>query len=45
MDQQGSTTVLWKNHDRTFCVPSPDGGYLAIYDWKQSANMRMMENF
>jgi hypothetical protein len=26
-------------------VPSPDGHHLAIYDWKLSANMWMMENF
>ena len=26
-------------------VPSPDGRHLAIYDWRQSANMWMMENF
>jgi Tol biopolymer transport system component len=45
MDLQGNTKVLWKNNARTFCVPSPDGRYLAIYDWKQTANMWMMENF
>jgi serine/threonine protein kinase len=26
-------------------VPSPDGRHLAIYDWKLTANMWMMENF
>ncbi len=26
-------------------LPSPDGRHLAIYDWKLSANMWMMENF
>jgi serine/threonine protein kinase/Tol biopolymer transport system component len=26
-------------------VPSPDGNYLAIYDWSVNANMWMMENF
>jgi Tol biopolymer transport system component len=45
MDLQGNTKVSWKNDVRTFCVPSPDGWYLAIYDWKQSANIWMMENF
>ena len=28
-----------------WAVPSPDGRHLAIYDWKLSANMWMMENF
>jgi serine/threonine protein kinase len=28
-----------------WAVPSPDGHHLAIYDWKLSANMWMMENF
>lgn len=26
-------------------IPSPDGRHLAIYDWKLSANMWVMENF
>ena len=26
-------------------LPSPDGRHLAIYDWKLTANMWMMENF
>jgi len=26
-------------------LPSPDGRHLAIYDWKLSANMWMMESF
>jgi len=28
-----------------WAVPSPDGRHLAIYDWKMSANMWMIENF
>jgi Tol biopolymer transport system component len=45
MDMQGNMKSLWRNNDRTFCVPSPDGHYLAINDVKKSANMWMMENF
>ena len=45
MDMQGKTKSLWKNNDRTFCVPSPDGRFLAINDHKQNFNMWMMENF
>ena len=45
MDLQGNTTSLWKNNDRTFCVPSPDGRYVGIYDMKKSANYWMMESF
>jgi serine/threonine protein kinase/Tol biopolymer transport system component len=44
MDAQGNTKSLWKNSDRTFCVPSPDGRYLAIYDVKRSSNYWMMES-
>jgi eukaryotic-like serine/threonine-protein kinase len=28
-----------------WAIPSPDGRHVAIYDWKLSANMWMMENF
>jgi serine/threonine protein kinase len=28
-----------------FALPSPDGRYLAIYEWSLSANMWMIENF
>ena len=28
-----------------WAVPSPDGRHLAIYDWKLSANIWMIENF
>lgn len=45
MDMQGNTTSLWRNNGRTFCTPSPDGRYLAIYDWKTDANIWMMENY
>jgi serine/threonine protein kinase len=45
MDLQGNTKFLWKNNDRTFCVPSPDGRFLAINENKKIANMWMMENF
>jgi serine/threonine protein kinase/Tol biopolymer transport system component len=45
MDLQGNTKSLWKNNDRTFCVPSPDGHNLAINDNKKISNMWMMENF
>jgi len=45
MDLQGNTKFLWKNNDRTFCIPSPDGRFLAINDRKQNFNMWMMENF
>jgi serine/threonine protein kinase len=45
MDMQGNTKSLWKNNDRTFCVPSPDGRYLSIYENKRSSNYWMVENF
>jgi hypothetical protein len=45
MDLEGNTKSLWKNNDRTFCIPSPDGRFLAINDRKQNFNMWMMENF
>jgi Tol biopolymer transport system component len=45
MDLRGNTRALWKSNARCFSVPSPDGRHLAIYDWKHSANMWMMENF
>jgi eukaryotic-like serine/threonine-protein kinase len=46
VDLRGNTSVLWKcNGPRCFGGPSPDGRHLAIYDWKQSSNMWMMENF
>jgi serine/threonine protein kinase len=46
VDMQGKTTRLWKSMGpRGYGVPSPDGRHLAIYDWKRSSNMWMMENF
>jgi hypothetical protein len=46
VDLKGNVKLLWKsNSERCFGVPSPDGRHLAIYDWKLSANMWMMENF
>ena len=46
VDLQGNAKLLWKcSGDRCVGRPSPDGRHLAIYDWKQSANMWMMENF
>ena len=46
VDEQGNTTRLWKSHGpKCFGVPSPDGRHLAIYDWKRSANMWLMDNF
>jgi len=46
VDLQGKITQLWKsNGPRCDGTPSPDGRHLAIYDWKQSSNMWMMENF
>ena len=52
-EQQGSTapwnglsTPGWFGAPSApMAVPSPDGRHLAIYDWKLSANMWMMENF
>jgi Tol biopolymer transport system component len=46
LDLQGSFTRLWKSGGpRCGATPSPDGRYLAIYDWQQDSNMWMMENF
>jgi hypothetical protein len=46
VDEQGNTTRLWKSlGPKSFGVPSPDSRHLAIYDWKRSANMWLMENF
>jgi Tol biopolymer transport system component len=47
VDLKGDTQVFWKRSDPHRCngSPSPDGRHIAIYDWKQSANMWMMENF
>ena len=46
VDERGNTTRLWKSlGPKCIGVPSPDGRHLAIYDWKRSANMWMIENF
>ena len=46
VDLQGKTTRLWKSiGPRCFGIPSPDGRHLAVYDWKRSSNMWLMENF
>jgi eukaryotic-like serine/threonine-protein kinase len=44
---RGDTQVLWRCSDPRGCYgsPSPDGRHMAIYDWKLSANIWMMENF
>jgi serine/threonine protein kinase len=46
VDEQGNMTHMWKSFGpKSFGVPSPDGRHLAIYDWKRSTNMWMIENF
>jgi len=47
VDLRGDTQVLWRCSKGQACNggSSPDGRHLAIYDWKLSANMWMMENF
>jgi serine/threonine protein kinase/Tol biopolymer transport system component len=53
VDLHGNARVLWERKGGVepwfalapWAVPSPDGRHLAIYDWQQSANMWMMENF
>ena len=46
LDFKGRSSHLWKSlGQKCFGVPSPDGRHLAIYDWKRSANMWMIENF
>jgi serine/threonine protein kinase/Tol biopolymer transport system component len=53
VDLHGNAHVLWERKGGVepwfalapWAVPSPDGRHLAIYDWQQSANMWMMENF
>jgi serine/threonine protein kinase/Tol biopolymer transport system component len=51
-EQKGSTSPAGRPWDQplggpsaSWAVPSPDGRHLAIYDWKLSANMWMMEDF
>jgi eukaryotic-like serine/threonine-protein kinase len=46
VDLKGNASLLRKcDTDRCFGYPSPDGRHLAIFDWRVSANMWMMENF
>jgi hypothetical protein len=53
VDMRGNARVLWQHKGGSepwfalapWAVPSPDGRHLAIYDWKLSSNMWMMENF
>lgn len=46
VDLRGNTSVLRKcDSDRCFALASPDGRHLAIYDWRLSANLWIMENF
>jgi WD40 repeat protein len=47
VDLRGNAKILWKCTlgQSCFAASSPDGRYLAIDDWKLSANMWMMENF
>ena len=46
LDLQGNASVLRKcDSDRCFGLGSPDGRHVAVYDWKMTANMWMMENF
>jgi hypothetical protein len=44
---KGLSVLEWiiRTPSAPWAVPSPAGRHLAIYDWKLSANMRMMENF
>jgi Tol biopolymer transport system component len=50
-EQKGSTSPAGRPWNQplgpsaSWAVPSPDGRHLAIYDWKLSANMWMIENF
>jgi hypothetical protein len=43
----GKAEVIWKCTGPWMCManPSPDGRHIAISEWKQNANMFMMENF
>jgi serine/threonine protein kinase/Tol biopolymer transport system component len=53
VDLHGNAKVLWERKGGTEpwfalaprAVPSPDGRHVAIYDWKLSSNMWMMDNF
>jgi hypothetical protein len=47
LDLHGKANVIWKCAGSNLCLanPSPDGRHIAISEWKQNANMFMMENF
>lgn len=48
VDMQGRTQMLWRSHGGNaacYGTASPDGRRIAIYDWEQSNNIWMMENF
>ena len=46
VDLQGKTTQLWKSiGPRCIGRQSPNGRHIAIYDWKRTSNIWMMENF
>ena len=48
LDMQGRTQTLWRSHGgnaQCYGIASPDGRRIAIYDWEQSNNIWMMENF
>jgi hypothetical protein len=47
LDLRGRANVMWKCTGPWACLanPSPDGRHIAISEWKQNANMFMMENF
>ena len=47
LDLHGKADVIWKCTGPWMCAanPSPDGRHIAISEWKQNANMFMMQNF
>jgi len=46
VDLAGKTQHLWDcSSDRCFAGESPDGHHLTIYEWRQTTNVWMMENF
>jgi hypothetical protein len=47
IDMHGKANVIWNCTGPNLCLanPSPDGRHIAISEWKQNANIFMMENF
>jgi Tol biopolymer transport system component len=47
LDLHGKAEIIWKCTGPWMCTanPSPDGRHIAFSEWKQNANMFMMENF